>query len=122
MEEESLAMIDELKEWGCDIDDAMTRFLDDEDFYITCLYTMMQDPLYDRLGEALRSGNVHEAFEQAHTLKGVLANMGLTPIYNIVVQLLEPLRAGNGDNLMPIYDNLILANEQLKAIVAKNKS
>lgn len=117
-----MAMIEELRSWGCDIDDAMTRFLDDEDFYITCLHTMVQDPSYDRLGEALQNGDVKEAFEQAHTLKGVLANMGLTPICNIVIRLVEPLRAGSGENLMPVYEELMAANEQLKEIMTKNKS
>ena len=118
MEDEDLAIIEELKNWGCDVEDAMTRFLDDEEFYVTCLYTMVQDPAYGRLGEALRAGDVQEAFEQAHTLKGVLSNMGLTPIYEIVIQLVEPLRNGNGDNLMPIYEKLLMANERLKEIIA----
>lgn len=113
-----MTIIEELKNWGCDVEDAMTRFLDDEEFYVTCLYTMVQDPAYGRLGEALRAGDVQEAFEQAHTLKGVLSNMGLTPIYEIVIQLVEPLRNGNGDNLMPIYEKLLMANERLKEIIA----
>ncbi len=113
-------MIEELRSWGCDIDDAMTRFLDDEDFYITCLHTMVQDTAYASLGEALKNGDVKEAFEQAHTLKGVLANMGLTPIYEIVIRLVEPLRAGSDTDLMPIYEELIAANEHLKEIMAKN--
>lgn len=112
-------MIEELRSWGCDIDDAMTRFLDDEDFYITCLYTMVQDTAYEKLGEALKNGDSKEAFEQAHTLKGVLSNMGLTPIYEIVVRLVEPLRAGNSENLMPIYEELIAANERLKDIIGR---
>lgn len=113
-----MAIIDELQQWGCDIKDAMTRFLDDEDFYITCLYTMVQDTAYEKLGVALQEGNVQEAFEQAHTLKGVLANMGLTPIYDIVVRLVEPLRAGNADDLLPVYEELLAANERLKEIIA----
>ncbi len=113
-----MAVIDELELWGCDIEDAMTRFLDDEDFYITCLHTMVQDPAYEKLGAALQEGDIKEAFEQAHTLKGVLANMGLTPIYDVVVKLVEPLRNGNADDLMPVYEELLAANERLKEMIA----
>lgn len=112
-----MAIIEELEQWGCDIEDAMTRFLDDEEFYITCLHTMVQDPSYGKLGAALQEGDVQEAFEQAHTLKGVLANMGLTPIYDVVVRLVEPLRAGNAENLLPVYEELLAANERLKEII-----
>lgn len=32
------------------------------------------------------------AFEAAHTLKGVVGNMGLTPLYQAVCEIVEPLR------------------------------
>ena len=32
------------------------------------------------------------AFEAAHTLKGVTGNMGLTPLYDAVCTIVEPLR------------------------------
>ena len=34
------------------------------------------------------------AFEAAHTLKGVTGNMGLTPLYDAVCTIVEPLRTG----------------------------
>lgn len=110
-------LLEELKNWGCDIDGALERFVGDEDLYRTCLYTVLSDKAFDGLGETLRAGQVKEAFDYAHTLKGVLANMGLTPMYDITVRIVEPLRAGNGEGLLPIYEELLQAKSVLTAMV-----
>lgn len=106
-------LLEELKNWGCDIDGALERFVGDEDMYKSCLYTLLGDKAFLGLGEALRANQVKEAFDYAHTLKGVIANMGLTPMYQIVVRLVEPLRKGEIENLLPIYEELLQAREIL---------
>lgn len=111
-------VIKDLELWGCDIQGALERFIGDEELYVSCLHSVINDPAYDKLGDALDAGNAKEAFEYAHTLKGVLANMGLTPIYDIDVLLVEPLRAGKCERLMPIYQELLQANEKLKGMLA----
>lgn len=107
------ALLDELKSWGCDVDGAMERFIDDEELYCMCLGSVMEDENFGGLRTALLQHDVKNAFEHAHTLKGVLANMGLTPMYDIIVQIVEPLRAGSDENLLPILDELMQAKEKL---------
>ncbi len=106
-----------LKDWGCDVSGAIERFMDDTELYMTCLKTVVTDPAYTKLGEALAEKNIKEAFDQAHTLKGVLANMGITPMYEIITEIVEPLRGGCCDSLEPAYGELIAANEKLKKII-----
>ena len=43
--------------------------------------------------------------------------MGLTPMYDTVVKIVEPLRAGTDEGLMPYYDVLIKQNEELKSFI-----
>ena len=78
---------------------------------------MIEDEAFDRLKTALDAHNAQEAFGYAHTLKGVLANMGLTPMFDIITLLVEPLRAGNCENLMPEYGKLIESREKLKSLM-----
>ena len=40
----------------------------------------------------LKEGNLDEAFEAAHALKGALGNLSLTPIYEKIVEITELLR------------------------------
>jgi len=110
-------MFQELEDWGCDIDGALERFLDDEELYVTCLETVVTDHNFEKLGEALEEKAVSDAFDYAHTLKGVFANLGLTPMYMIVEKIVEPLRSGNANNLEDAYQELLLSNKRLRSIL-----
>lgn len=90
----------ELQENGCDMQMTMERFLNDISFYSDCLRTALYDKAFDKLKVALEKRDVKEAFNQAHTLKGLIANMGIVPIYEEVVKIVEPLRGGSCEGLM----------------------
>ncbi|NLD19398.1 MAG: Hpt domain-containing protein [Clostridiales bacterium] len=109
----------ELKRWGCDIDGAMERFMDDDELYVTCLDSIISDDNFDKLGNALKDKNYTIAFDCAHTLKGVIANMGLTPLYDTVVKIVEPLRNGQTGNLLLYYAQLLEAKDYLNGIVCQ---
>jgi HPt (histidine-containing phosphotransfer) domain-containing protein len=47
------------------------------------------------------------AFDSAHELKGVLANMGLTPLWEDACALVEPLRVGKLTNTDANYAKLL---------------
>lgn len=96
-----------LENWNCDVKGAMERFLDDEELYISFLPTVADDPAFELLGKALSEGDAKNAFEQSHLLKGVLANMGVTPLLNIVVDIVEPTRKGETEGLIPVYNSLM---------------
>lgn len=109
-------IIDALRAWNCDIDGAMERFMDDEELYISCLAIVCSDNAFDQLASALKSGNITAAFEAAHTLKGVLGNMGLTPMYDTAIQIVEPLRAGNSEGCDKLCEQLFVMRDRLCAI------
>ncbi|MDD3169978.1 MAG: Hpt domain-containing protein [Eubacteriales bacterium] len=109
-------MIDTMRQLNCDIDAAMDRFLNDEEFYKECLCQVLMEESYGKLGEALKAGKVEEAFEYAHSLKGVLANLGLTPLLKLVTELVEPLRQGQSEGLMPVYERLIEERDNMLRI------
>lgn len=108
-----------LEEWGCDVKSALERFLDDKDLYMICLETVVADSNFEKLGAALKSENVLEAFDCAHTLKGVFANLGLMPMFSLVETIVEPLRSGSIYNLDGNYKKLLASNEKLKEILGK---
>jgi HPt (histidine-containing phosphotransfer) domain-containing protein len=114
-------ILNRLREWGCDIDGAMERFINDEELYVSCLDSVLSDENFEKLGEALKACNVDLAFECAHTLKGVLGNMGLTPLYDVVVKIVEPLRNGQSNGLTSDYNQLVAAKQQLEEIVGRGK-
>lgn len=110
-------LLDQLRDWGCDIDGAMARFLNDEELYVECLHTLLEDEAFVKLEEALNNREIDQAFHWAHTLKGVLANMGLTPIYEVVARIVEILRAGSDENTLSIYREMMEGRAKLEEIV-----
>ena len=83
-----------LEEYGADYQGTMDRFMGNETLYLRLLDMLFEDENLKKLGNALEAGDQNAAFEAAHTLKGVAANMGLTPLCGRVSALVEPLRAG----------------------------
>lgn len=112
-------LMEELRTWGCDVEGAMERFLEDEELYYSCLKMVSEDAALEKLAEQLKAGEAEAAFDSAHTLKGVIANVGLTPMFDIIVRLVEPLRAGQIENLLPVYEELMQANDYLKKLLEK---
>lgn len=114
-------LLDELKSWGCDVDGAMERFVEDEALYRSCLDTVLKDKAFAGLGTALQDHEKKKAFEYAHTLKGVLGNLGLTPMYDIAVRIVEPLRNGQMEGLFPEYEELLQARGYLEMLLEKTR-
>ena len=108
-----------LKNWGCDIDGAMARVLNDEELLLSCIRQVAEDPCFEQLGKALKAGNAEEAFDAAHTLKGIAGNTGLTPLYALAVEIVEPLRAGHAQGLMPAYGRLLSDRDKLRQLLAE---
>lgn len=82
------------EEYGANYDLTMNRFIHNEAMYLKLLNKLPADPNLLRLEKALERGDLSDAFEAAHTLKGVAGNLGLTPLFNAVSAIVEPLRAG----------------------------
>lgn len=112
-------LLEILENWHCDVAGAMRRFLNDESLYSLCLKQMMTDENFDTLGTALRENDTVAAFERAHALKGIIANMGITPLYDQVVLIVEPLRQKSvqPDTLLPAYEKLMALHAELTALL-----
>lgn len=98
------------EEYGADYDLVMERFMYDEAMYIKIFNMLFQDDNLQKLSCAIECGDLDKAFEAAHTLKGVAANLGLTPYYITICSIVEPLRLRK-----PREDYAVLCNNILDA-------
>ena len=78
---------------------------------------MLSDPAFEKLGEELRGQETHAAFDTAHMLKGIIGNCGITPMYEIIVRIVEPLRKGRPDfaGLEEDYGQMIKIRNEIKS-------
>lgn len=62
-------------------------------------------------------GGAQAALAQAHTLKGVPGNLGLTPMYELTCRAAEVLRVGSFAGVPQDYRQLMEQREKLAAIL-----
>ena len=87
--------IDSLKAFGADTDDALARCMGNEAFYFKLIGKVLDDKNFEVLEQAIQAKDLDKAFEAAHSLKGVLGNLSLTPVYDPVNEMTELLRSRN---------------------------
>ena len=99
---------------GINYQEAMNRFFQDEDLYVSFLKKFPNDPSYNELIHALNKYDFVHAFEAAHKLKGVTGNLSLKTLYSNVCILVEELRCQNNTD----YDRLMkpITSSYLKII------
>lgn len=81
-----------LMENGADVEGTLQRFRGNGDLYLRFLKKLKDDQNYAKLKEYVEQGDYEEAFKAAHTVKGVSANLGLTPILDASSALTELFR------------------------------
>ena len=84
--------IEKLKQFGANADEGLQRCLNNEAFYFKMISRFLGDKTFDKLKANIEEGNLEEAFKAAHALKGVLGNLSLTPLYDVIFEMTELLR------------------------------
>ena len=109
--------LEQLKEYGADVQSGMNRCMNNEAFYLRLVQMEMGDASFDKLRAALDDGDMKAAFEAAHALKGAVGNLALTPIYEPVCQITELLRgASDPVDTGDLLPRILGALEALKAL------
>ena len=86
-----------------------------EAMYLRLVGTLQNEPAFARLNEGIDTGDLTEAFEASHALKGTLGNLSITPLYDPVCEICELLRARTDMDYGPLMATI---NEQHDKLVA----
>ena len=89
----TMLTIDKLKHYGADVDEGLARCMNMEDFYITLVGKVLEDNRLPLLEQQISEKKLDAAFETAHALKGMYANLSLTPLTKPVSEITELLRS-----------------------------
>ncbi len=95
--------VEVLKEFGADTNQGLERCMNNQAFYLKMVNMGLSDKRFEMLGDALQKGDIDEAFEHAHALKGVLGNLAITPLYDRINGMTERLRAKEQADYLPDY-------------------
>ena len=112
----AMLTIDALKNFGANTEEALGRCFNNEEFYLKLVKTVPAEPNFDQLVLLIENGDLKRAFEHAHALKGVLANLSLTPIYDPANEITERLRGEENIDYKPLLEKMITKRDELKTL------
>ena len=100
---------DMLREKGVSVDKALVRMKGDKEAYKGFLTEFFADPDFECLSREIEAGNAKNAFEYAHGLKGMAANLGLDMVCSRLSVLVEIFRVGGMEGAREAYEELMEA-------------
>lgn len=109
MKDESRQALEAL---GMDLDQTLQRFVGNEGLLFRFLGRFPSDTTFEQMKAAMQAHNAEDAFHQAHTLKGVVGNLGLGNIFNAVDPMVEMLRNGEFEQAESLFPQLEAAYTQ----------
>lgn len=98
---------------GINYETAMERFFDDEDMYVEFLGKFNAYDTLQQLKAFVAAADVKHAFEAAHTLKGVSANLSLDSVNAVLNPMVEILRAGSMESVAETMPQLETVCEKM---------
>ena len=108
--------LDELAAYGANVEEGLSRCMGNEDFYLRLVGMAKSEGGFDQLEQALAENNLRAAFEAAHSLKGVLANLALTPLFEPVSEITELLRAETPMDYSELLEKINTEKERFFAL------
>ena len=83
----------QLKQAGVEVDQALNRFMGNEDLYLSFLVKLPEKIHSEEILRALETGDEDNFYLMVHNLKGMAANLGLTPIQDSAQAILVEFRS-----------------------------
>lgn len=114
-----MSMITELNDLGANTEEALKRFLNNEALYEKMLKKLPASMKSTQVLEAIENGDINSAIEVAHTMKGVLGNLSVTPLYEAYTKIVALLREGNPDAAKDILTESLPIEEKVLACIEK---
>lgn len=80
---------------GIDIEEAMSRFMNNEGLMMKFLLRFPEDQSFAQMKKALEEKNADEAYQAAHSLKGLAGNLAMKKLFKVASQVVDDLRKGD---------------------------
>lgn len=92
---------------GCGVEESLNEtYMGNEAFYEKILHKLPANSCMTRMREAIDAQDAKALFLASHELKGLYGTMGLTPLFKLCCDIVEPARAGSLDGVEAHYADL----------------
>ena len=108
--------IEKLRAFGANVEEGLQRCVNNETFYLKLVEKAIRDPAFDNLREVAEKVDFDRGFEIAHALKGVIANLALTPLLVPISEITELFRHRTETDYRPFVAAIIAKRDELIAL------
>ena len=108
--------LDDLIAYGANVEEGLGRCLNNEAMYLRLVDTVKADPNFETLDVAVREGRLKEGFEASHALKGVLGNLSITPLCDLISEICELLRHETAMDYTELLDKIAVKRDEFRAL------
>ena len=108
--------LDALRAYGANVEDGLRRCMNMEAFYLKLFDRLKGDSRPRELKAAIERKDLDAAFELAHAMKGVYANLSLTPLLRPTEEITELLRARTDTDYSALLEEILARAEELEAL------
>lgn len=99
-------ILQKLDKLGAETEDALERFLNDEEMYLKYIREFPDEKSMPRLVQAVADGDYEAAEKAVHALKGIVNNLGFLPLADAAVDMLEELRDDNIEDALDAFEDV----------------
>lgn len=99
-----MGLLEELCELGVNTEEALRRMRGNKELYEDLLLGIPEDIADYEIGTYMQGENFKQATLNAHALKGEMANLGVTPLYNWYASLNTLLKEGKEQEAQEVYE------------------
>lgn len=109
----------ELSELKVNVKEGLERVINNRDLYIRMLKKL--PPNVEKLPVLpfMEQGDYENALANAHTLKGIMGNLSVTPLYTEYTEIVNLLRAGKNDEAKARTEALLPVQEEIISCINK---
>lgn len=108
--------IEKLNAFGADTKTGLTRCVNNEALYLRLVGMVPTNNGFNSLYEAIKNNDLDGAFSAAHGLKGILANLALSPLSDPVVILTDFLRMKKDVDYSPYLKEIEEKRKELEEL------
>ncbi len=113
----------DLEKVEVDVTKTLSRFMDNEELYLTFLYRFPEEKQFEELKNKVNNREFDEdILVVAHTLKGVTANLGMNSIYQLTAKIMRDVRNSQFGDVEGTFLDLEENYNQICNLIMKYKS
>ncbi len=112
-----MALLDELKELKVNTDEAILRFMNNSSLYERMLLKLPPNIEKLEVLSYIESGDYKTATENAHTIKGMVGNLSVTPLYTAYTEIVNLLRADKPDEAKALLVETLPIQEEINSCI-----